>query len=140
MTKNTQVFLFLAWLVAIVSTLGSLFFSEVMFFIPCTLCWYQRIAMYPLVFILGQGLLGQEARASAKIALPIAIVGWALALYHTLLHAGIISEEAVPCSQGVPCSVKYIEWLGFISIPVLSLAGFSIIIAALMLFLRRISR
>jgi len=138
--KKLHLFLFFAWLVATVSTLGSLFFSEVMAFIPCTLCWYQRIAMYPLVFILGQGLLTKETTASAKIALPIALSGWVMAAYHTLLHAGIISEEAVPCSQGVPCSVKYIEWFGFVSIPVLSLAGFSLIIGAIVLYLRRVSR
>ena len=136
MTKKLNVLLFFAWIVAMVATLGSLFFSEVMYFIPCTMCWYQRIAMYPLVFLLGQGLLTNQGIASVRFALPIALVGWFFAAYHTLLHAGLIEEDAVPCSQGVPCSVKYIEWFGFISIPVLSLTAFTLIVGALF-FIRR---
>lgn len=134
MTKNLTILPFLAWVVALVATLGSLFFSEVMQFIPCTLCWYQRIAMYPLVFILGQGLLTNDLRSSIKFALPFVLTGWAIATYHMLLHVGIITEEMVPCSQGVPCSTKYIQWFGFVSIPLLSLLAFSIILGLLFYF------
>lgn len=127
MTKKIDKLVFFAWVVALVSTLGSLFFSEVMQFIPCTLCWYQRIAMYPLVFILAQGLLTNRAGMSAFFALPIATVGFLMAFYHMLLHLGIITEAMTPCSQGVSCSTKYIQWFGFISIPLLSLCGFLLI-------------
>lgn len=136
MTKNLSFLPFLAWVVALVATLGSLFFSEVMQFIPCTLCWYQRIAMYPLVFILAQGLLTHNLLNSVKFALPLAISGWLFAAYHMLLHVGIISEKMVPCSQGVPCSTKYIQWFGFISIPLLSLLAFSFILGLIFCFLK----
>jgi len=131
MTKNISLSIFFAWVVASVATLGSLFFSEVMQFIPCTLCWYQRIGMYPLVFILAQGLLTQNLIHSAKFALPLALFGWLIAAYHMLLHVGILTEEMVPCSQGVPCSTKYIQWFGFISIPLLSLIAFTVILGLL---------
>ena len=131
MTKNINTLLFLAWVLASIATLGSLFFSEIMQFIPCTLCWYQRIGMYPLVFILAQGLLTQNPLQAVKFALPLALGGWVVAAYHMLLHVGILTEEMVPCSQGVPCSTKYIQWFGFVSIPLLSLLSFSLIIALL---------
>ena len=131
MTKNINFSIFLAWIIAFVATLGSLFFSEVMQFIPCTLCWYQRIGMYPLVFILAQGLLMHNPIQGAKFALPLAITGWMIAFYHMLLHVGILTEEMVPCSQGVPCSTKYIQWFGFVSIPLLSLLSFTLILGLL---------
>lgn len=73
--------LLLAWLVALASTLGALFFSEVMQFEPCVLCWYQRIAMFPLVFVLGASAYTDDA-GGVKYALPLALAGWAAALYH----------------------------------------------------------
>lgn len=122
MDKN----IFFAWLVALVATLGSLFFSEVMEFIPCTLCWYQRITMYPLCIILLIGLLNKDNQVNSY-AIPFSLVGLLLALYHNLIHYEIISEEASPCVAGVPCSTKYIEWLGFITIPFLSFVAFTFI-------------
>jgi disulfide bond formation protein DsbB len=139
-TKNINIFLFLSWIVATVATLGSLFFSEIMQFVPCALCWYQRIAMYPLVILLGQGLLMQDGRASVRFALPIALIGWGFAMYHTLLHVGLLTEEMVPCAQGIPCSTRYIEWFGFISIPILSLMAFSLIVVGLLFYVRRVQR
>ncbi len=127
MTKKIEFLVFFAWIVVLVATLGSLFFSEVMQFIPCSLCWYQRIAMYPLVIILAHGLLVSKPQESALFALPVAFIGFFMAFYHMLLHLEFITEEMTPCSQGVPCSVKYIEWFGFISIPLLSLVAFILI-------------
>jgi disulfide bond formation protein DsbB len=135
MTKNINISVYFAWVVALIATFGSLFFSEVMHFVPCTLCWYQRIGMYPLVLILGQGLLTKNALQSAKFALTLAFVGWFFAIYHTLLHVGVISEEMTPCSQGIPCSTKYIQWFGFLSIPLLSLIAFTLIVGALSYFM-----
>lgn len=128
--------LFLAWIVATTAMLGSLFFSEAMDFIPCTLCWYQRILMYPLVFILFTGLMPYD-RNVLKFSIPLVSIGWLFAVYHNLLHYGIVPESASPCVQGVPCSTKYIEWLGFITIPMLSFIAFSFIAILLYKIKRR---
>jgi disulfide bond formation protein DsbB len=81
--------LFIAWLIATTGTLGSLFFSEVMEFAPCLLCWYERIFLYPLVITLTIGLFPLD-KAAIKYSLPLAIAGWFVALYHNLLYFGII--------------------------------------------------
>ena len=132
MTQTHQeklwILLFLAWLVALVAMAGSLFFSEIMKFLPCVLCWYQRIAMYPLVLLLFIALIKKDF-VILPYALSLAAVGWVIAFYHNLLHWGVVSEDLSPCVQGVPCSTVYINWLGFITIPLLSLLGFSIILA-----------
>lgn len=128
--------LFGAWLVATVATLGSLFFSEVMGFAPCSLCWYQRIFMVPLVVVLGAGFFPYD-RGVARYGLPLALCGWLIAAYHTLLYEGVIPETASPCSQGVSCATEYIEVLGVLSIPALSLLAFSAI-GALLLPLTRV--
>ncbi len=135
--KNWTI-LFLAWIVVSVSTLGSLFFSHVMEFAPCVLCWYQRICLFPLVIILGTGLFPFDKRVVAY-ALPLAIAGWVTAFYHNLLYSGIIPQSLQPCSQGISCTEKYIELFGFITIPMLSLMGVTIIIALLLLLKKRIS-
>ncbi len=128
--------LFGTWLLASVAALGSLFFSEIMNFAPCSLCWYQRIFMYPMIIVLGVGLLPFDGKV-VRYALPLAMGGWLTALYHTLLYEGFISESAAPCSRGVSCSEDYIELLGFLSIPMLSLLAFTVIVMALLLLRKR---
>jgi disulfide bond formation protein DsbB len=118
------------WLVAAVSTLGALFFSEVMELPPCTLCWYQRIFMFPLVFMLPAGLFPFDARV-VRYALPVVAVGWCISVFQVLLVAGVIPESIRPCTQGVPCSEVQIEWLGFVNIPLLSFLAFSTMVALL---------
>ena len=118
--------IFGAWLIATVSTLGALFFGEVMHLPPCVLCWYQRICMFPLVLILPVGLFPLD-RKVVRYALPLAVIGWLFAVFHVLLIAGVIPEQIKPCTQGVPCSEKVIEWFGFVTIPLLSLVAFSLI-------------
>ena len=120
-----------AFLIALISTLGSLFFSEVMHFIPCSLCWYQRIFMYPLVLIFLVNLLYPDENVY-KYAFPIAIVGFVISVYHNLLMFGIIPEKLSPCIQGVPCSTQYINWLGFINIPLLSFFAYTTILILLL--------
>ncbi len=128
--------LFLCWLLVSVSTAISIFFSSVMEFAPCVLCWYQRISLFPLVLILGAGLLSFD-KSVVKYSLPLAIAGWLVALYHTLLYSGIIPESIQPCTQGVSCTEEYIDLFGFITIPMLSLLAFSAIIALLCILQRR---
>lgn len=118
--------LFLAWVVVTIATMGSLFFSEVMDVPVCELCWYQRIAMYPLVLILALSLFPYDPKV-VRVAGFLAAIGWLIALYQVLLVVGIIPESAQPCVQGVPCSETHIALLGFLNIPTLSLLTFSLI-------------
>ena len=122
----------LAWLQALVATGGSLYCSEVMKLTPCVLCWYQRIAMYPLVAILAVGILTRDARIRLY-ALPLSLAGLGIAIYHNLLYYGVIPESVAPCTAGVSCTTRQLEWLGFITIPLLALVAFSVISIALLL-------
>ena len=117
---------FAVWVLVTVSTLGSLFFSEVMEVPVCELCWYQRIAMYPLVLILAIGLLPFDPKV-LRYAAAFTGLGWLIALFHVLLVAGIIPESAQPCVQGIPCSETHISLFGFLNIPTLSLLTFTAI-------------
>ncbi|MEI7678274.1 MAG: disulfide bond formation protein B [Betaproteobacteria bacterium] len=122
--------IFAAWLVATASMLGALFFGEIMHLSPCVLCWWQRICMFPLVVILPAGLFPLDLRV-VRYVLPLAAGGWLFALFHMLLMAGVIPEDLKPCTRGIPCSEKVIEWFGFVTIPLLSLLAFSAVIAFL---------
>ncbi len=130
--------IFICWLLALISTVGSLFFSEVMEFPPCVLCWYQRIAMYPLVIIFLVGSF-QEAKTTLAFSWPIVLIGWIISVIHNLLHLEIIPETASPCLEGVSCSTVYIEWLGFITIPFLSFMAFTAIGIILILLSRKLT-
>jgi len=127
------------WLLVTGSTLGSLFFSEVMELPPCSLCWYQRIFMFPLPIVLFMGLFPFDAKV-IRYALPLAIGGWAVAGYHMLVYAGIIPESLSPCSQGVSCATQNLDLFGFASIPLLSLLAFSTLVTLLLILKRRLSR
>ena len=120
-----------AWLIATISTLGSLFLGEVMGYTPCVLCWYQRIAMFPLVLVLAAGLFPFDQRV-VRYALPLTVVGWGLAFFHLALIAGWIPQSITPCQKGVPCSDVEAVWFGFLTIPLLSLVSFSLIAALLL--------
>ncbi len=130
--------LFISWLIASISMLGSLFFSEVMKFPPCVLCWYQRICLFPLVLVFTIGLISFD-KSVVKYALPLAIAGWFVAFYHNLLYSGIIPESIQPCSQGISCTEDYINLFGIFTIPMLSLISFSAIIILLFTLKRRMT-
>ncbi|MGG3468227.1 disulfide oxidoreductase [Neobacillus pocheonensis] len=127
--------LLLSWLAAIIATLGSLYFSEVMHFIPCTLCWYQRIFMYPLAIILGIAVYRND-KGIYKYVLPLSIIGILISGYHTLLQKIPYLQQFEMCTSGVPCSKDYINWLGFITIPLLALIAFIIITISLVILAR----
>lgn len=133
---SLETWIFLAWFTAAVAMAGSLFFSEVMKFPPCVLCWYQRIGMYPLVLLLLPAVFTFEKQVF-KYTLPLAISGWLVSVYHNLLYYKILPESASPCVQGISCTTEYIEWLGFITIPLLSLSAFTIIISTLIFCQRK---
>jgi disulfide bond formation protein DsbB len=123
----------MAWVVALLATVGSLFFSEVMGLPPCALCWYQRIAVYPLVLIIGTGIVLRDARVRAY-ALPLALAGLAVSIYHNLLYYNIIPETLTPCSEGASCTERQVEWFGFITIPLMGLASFVGIVLCLIFY------
>ena len=127
--------LFACWLLVTGATLGSLFFSEVMELPPCSLCWVQRIFMFPLAIVLFVGLFPFDAGV-VRYGLPLSVSGFAIAAYHWLLQLGVIPESAAPCQQGVSCSEVSLELFGFISIPMMSLLVFSIV-TVLLIALKR---
>ncbi len=122
--RKSESLLFLAWLLSLVATLTSLFFSEFMKLPPCNLCWYQRICMYPLVVILGVAFSTQDSNHH-RYSLPLIGAGWLLALYHNLLYYKIIPEKLAPCSAGASCTDKQLELFGFLTIPLMSLLTFT---------------
>jgi disulfide bond formation protein DsbB len=138
--NRAQVFkwtlVFICWLIATLSTLGALFLGEVMGYTPCVLCWYQRIAMFPLVLILFAGLFPFDP-CVVRYALPLAASGWLLAVFHVALVAGWIPENIKPCQQGVPCSDVQVVWFGFVTIPLLSVMAFSTVVGLLLATLRK---
>lgn len=133
------IFVFTAWFIALLSSLGSLFFSEVMGLPPCLLCWYQRICMYPLVFIFLAALFPFDRRL-LRYSFPLTITGFLTAIYHNLLYYKILPKSASPCSQGISCTTVQLEWLGFITIPLLSLTAFSLILIVLTILQRELKR
>ncbi len=124
---------YIAWIIVLLSIAGSLFFSEVMQLPPCVLCWVQRIAMYPLLLIIGAGIITRDAKMKIY-ALPLCLSGLAVAIYHNLLYYGIIPETIAPCAEGVPCNAVQIELLGFITIPLMGLAAFAAIALCLIFY------
>jgi len=128
---RTWTVLFLCWLLASVATLGSLFFSEIMELPPCSLCWYQRIFLFPLVILFTVGLYPADGRV-VRFALPLAVGGWLVAGYQNLLVWGVVSESAVPCSLGVSCSEIDFELFGFVTIPLMSWLAFTTLVGLLL--------
>jgi disulfide bond formation protein DsbB len=123
--------------VAAIAMAGSLYLSEVAHLIPCSLCWYQRIAMYPLVFVLGVGTFRGDPGAW-RYGLPLAAIGLFIAAYHVTIQ-WMPSVDVGACSVGPPCSGRYLAVFGFISIPTMAGAAFLLLIA-LMLLLRALER
>lgn len=133
------ILLFAAWMVALLATAGSLFFSYVMEFAPCVLCWYQRIFLFPLVVVLARGLFPFD-RGAVRYGLPLAILGWIVSAYHNLVYAGVVPESLQPCAKGVSCTEEYISLFGLLSIPALSLIAFTTLAGILIALQRRAPR
>lgn len=131
MKINNKIFLYIAWVIALVSMLGSLYFSDVLKYAPCVLCWYQRIPMYPLVLIIPIGIVSHDKKLYQYV-LPLSIIGFLIALYHNLLYYHVINETFSPCTAGVSCVTRFFEF-GFISIPLLSLVAFASISICMLL-------
>jgi disulfide bond formation protein DsbB len=121
--------LWLAFAVAATATAGSLYLSEVAGFIPCTLCWYQRIAMYPLVIVLGIAAWRGHAGVR-RYVVPLAAIGAVIAAYHVALQR-LPGLPSGACSLDAPCTLIYVERFGFVTIPVMALIGFVAILTLL---------
>lgn len=130
LAKKKSFWLFVAWATAVLATAGSLYLSEVMHFAPCSLCWFQRIFMYPLALLLGIAYSkGDEGIVS--YALPLVVIGGGFSLYHTVLQKLPHDSPLAACGP-VSCQGDYLNWFGFITIPMLALVAFLIILTALL--------
>jgi disulfide bond formation protein DsbB len=118
-----------AWVTALIAMLGSLYFSSGVGFVPCLLCWYQRIMMYPLVLVLGVALLLRD-NTVWRVTILLPLIGLCIATYHSVLQLRP-SLEIVACDAGVPCSGRYVAVFGFVSIPVLAGSAFLLITSLL---------
>jgi disulfide bond formation protein DsbB len=127
---------YVAFLQALVATAGSLYFSEVMKFPPCNLCWYQRIAMYPLVVILGVGIWRRDPNMR-WYALPLSLIGLAISLYHNAMTYNFIPAGACAAEGAVSCIIRWINWGGFITIPLLAFVAFVVISVCLVAYTPR---
>ena len=113
-------------IVSLVATLGSLYFSQIRGFEPCTLCWYQRILMYPIILISVIGLFQKNANIALTTAV-FAFIGGGISLYHYGIQKLAFLSDSAPSCGVVPCTGQYINYLGFITIPFLALIAFSLI-------------
>jgi disulfide bond formation protein DsbB len=125
--------LWIAFFGSAIATGGSLFFSEIAHFVPCELCWYQRIAMYPLSIVTLLAALANDHRA-ARYLLPLPLVGAGVSVYHLLIENGVVAQSAA-CFVSAPggCATRWIDELGFVTIPTLALTGFALVFALLLL-------
>jgi disulfide bond formation protein DsbB len=121
----------LATAIATVATAGSLFFSEVAGYVPCALCWYQRIAMYPLVVVLGVAAWRRDGEVF-RTAVPIAAIGGVIAVWHVLVER-LPELGGTVCDPAAPCALRWVEELGFLTLPTMALVGFVAIIVLTLL-------
>ena len=120
--NRKTILILLQFIISLAAIFGSLFFSEIMKFPPCHLCWYQRIFIYPVALIAFTGFI-IGSKETNKFLTPLAVLGLIFAIYHNLIYYKII-EVIVPCTQSAPCTAQQLNLLGFITIPLLSLLAF----------------
>ena len=110
-----------------------MFFSNVMMLPPCVLCWFQRICIFPMSIILAVGFLKKDKNVF-WYALPLVSIGWIISMYHNLLYYKVIQEAISMCTSGVSCTSKQIEYIGFITIPLMALTSLTLTLICLILF------
>lgn len=135
-SKQIETLMLMIWVVTLIALLGSLFFSEVIGYEPCKLCWIQRIFMYPLVVIYGVALI----KRNIEIALPgllLSGVGMLLSIYHYLLQKVPALQDSGGFCEGIPCNLQYINYFGFITIPFLAGVAFILIFVIHLYIIRR---
>ena len=117
---------YFVWGVSWVSVFGSLYFSEIKGFVPCDLCWWQRLLIYPLAIISTVAIIRKDYKNFMYYVLPFGVLGFIVSLYHSLLQWGVIEKNILDCTAtGVSCSKPEIEIFGFITIPFLSFLAFT---------------
>lgn len=135
MDKRVENSLIAIAVMALVATLGSLYFSEVRGFVPCTLCWYQRIIMYPIVLIAGIALFQKNSKAALTTAI-FALIGAGTSLYHYSIQKLAVLQQSAPSCGDVPCTGQYVNYFGFITIPLLAFIAFLFIAIMSLLLLK----
>lgn len=122
--------LWLAWVVALVTTLGSLYYSKFAHYDPCEFCWYQRICIYPMSVILLIAALRKD-NGIWRYALPMITIGIVIAVYHTQLQAW--PDQHLFCSVEEPCNIRHVWEFGFVSLPLMDLVAHTFVFAMLLL-------
>src|SRR5690625_4774045 len=136
LNKRHETLLFIMWTQALLATVGSLFYSEVLGYLPCELCWYQRILMYPLIIIYGVAIL----RKDVQIAFPgivLSGIGILTSVYHYGLQKIPLLQNTGGFCGTVPCNLQYVNYFGFITIPFLAGGAFFIIFCSHLIMLRQ---
>ncbi len=125
--------LWLAFLVSALATGGSLYFSEIAGYVPCELCWFQRICMYPLSVVTLLAAVADDRRA-ARYLLPLPVAGAGVSVYHLLVENHVVSQTQA-CLVSAPggCATKWIDELGYVTIPTLALTGFVLVCSFLLM-------
>ena len=137
MNKKLENGLLFIWVVSLVATLGSLYFSEIRGYEPCKLCWIQRIFMYPIVIMTTIAVIQKNARIAVTTAV-FATIGGCISLYHYgIQKLSFLSDSAPSCGQ-IPCTGQYINWFGFVTIPFLALTAFILIAIASFYLIRQL--
>lgn len=131
---DARIGLYGALLTAWSGMMGSLYFSEVQGFIPCTLCWYQRILLYPLAALIALGIWHQDQQLP-YLVLPFSLLGQGVSIYHYLLQKTTLFAAPTTCSVAIPCTTAWINWFGFVTIPLLAMFGFMIITLGMLLIM-----
>ena len=134
-SKKQETLLLIIWTQSVLAIFGSLFYSEVMGYIPCDLCWYQRIFMYPLVIIYGAAILKKDV----NIALPGVVlsgIGILVSGYHYGLQKLPFLQDAGGICGDVPCTSQYINYFGFVTIPFFALIAFTLIFICHLIMLK----
>jgi len=137
---NEQIWmlLFAAWLIALGSTLSVLFIGEIMGQTPCVLCWYQRAFMFPLAVILGIACFRMDGTVW-RYGMPLAVIGAAIAIWHTLVFTGVAPTALEPCGQGPSCSSENMTIFGGLPLPLLAVGAFGAIAVLLHLVRKRVN-
>lgn len=117
---------YFVWIVSWASIFGSLYFSEIKNFVPCELCWWQRLLIYPLAIFATVAIFKKDYKNFMYYVLPFGIIGLVVSFYHSLLQWGIVEHNVLDCSEGaaVSCSDPEIMLFGFITIPFLAFLSF----------------
>lgn len=131
MLKKSSTYTMFAWLVSVAATCGSLYLSEVLNYTPCSLCWFQRIFMYPLVLLLAVAAYKQET-VILPYVLPLVVVGGGISIYHIIIQK-MPKDSAIAACGPTSCQEDYLNWFGWLTIPMLALTAFILIAVALVL-------